>query len=59
MSQDRKKVKGEKKRLKFIREMRSRRNETKRKYEIDFSGSGKKFKKMKEEGIRLNEKKEF
>jgi len=44
MERDRKKIKKEKKRLKFIREMRSRRNESKRKYEIDFSGSGKKFK---------------
>lgn len=35
MIQDRKKIKKEKKRLKFIREARNRRNEIKRKYNPD------------------------
>jgi len=47
MIRDRKKIKKEKKRLKFIREARSRRNESKHKYDINFPGSGKKFKDMK------------
>jgi len=36
MEKDRKKIKKEKKRLKFIREMRNRRNESKRKYDINY-----------------------
>ena len=47
MKLDRKGIKKEKKRLESIRKMRSQRNESKRKYEIDFSGSGKKFKDQK------------
>ncbi|GAI77968.1 unnamed protein product [marine sediment metagenome] len=38
MIQDRKKIKKEGKRLKFIREMRSKRNENKHKYDINYSG---------------------
>jgi hypothetical protein len=48
MSQDRKKIKREEKRLKFIREERNRRNEMKQKYGINPPvGSGKKFKNQK------------
>ena len=38
MKLDRKGIKKEKKRLKFIREMRSKRNESKRKYDSNFPG---------------------
>lgn len=49
MDQDRKKIKREKKRLKFIKEAKNRRNEKKYKYDIRFPLPGDKFIALKPE----------
>lgn len=43
MDRDKKRVSKEEKRLKFIREMRNRRNEAKKEYDNGFPGTAKKF----------------